>query len=89
MIGSDANGNELGLIPCGLSWLFRFLNYVKEKTKRRYHVRVSAIEVHGRSEKLKDLLRGVAGGMQGDIRVSPSKFYSLRYIQFLLAFPVN
>lgn len=63
MIGSDTNGNELGLIPCGLSWLFRFLDYVKEKTKHRYRVRLSAIEVHGRSEKLRDLLRVVAGGM--------------------------
>ncbi|XP_039260453.2 uncharacterized protein LOC120336762 [Styela clava] len=71
LIGSDANEYEVGLIPCGISWLYRAIDEMKEKTKGRFSVRVSAIEIQGRTEKLKDLLKEFSkdGGPTDDLCV--------------------
>ena len=62
MIGVDDSPQNLGIIPCSIAWLFKLINEQKEKTGARFSVRVSAVEVTGKQEKLKDLLADVAGG---------------------------
>lgn len=63
MTGRDQSSQTLGFIPCAISWLFRLINEHKEKTGARFSVRVSAIEVSGKQETLRDLLTDVAQGM--------------------------
>lgn len=62
MLGTADNANTLGVIPCAISWLFRGINEQKQKTGARFSVRVSAVEVCGPSNQLKDLLAGHANG---------------------------
>ncbi|XP_037338750.2 kinesin-like protein KIF26B isoform X2 [Pungitius pungitius] len=62
MIGRDDALQTLGIIPCAISWLFKLINERKEKTGARFSVRVSAVEVWGKEENLKDLLSEVATG---------------------------
>ncbi|KAM4593628.1 kinesin-like protein KIF26B isoform 2-T2 [Odontesthes bonariensis] len=66
MIGSDDSLQTLGIIPCAISWLFKLINERKEKTGARFSVRVSAVEVWGKEENLKDLLSEVATGSLQD-----------------------
>ncbi|XP_067010239.2 kinesin-like protein CG14535 [Anabrus simplex] len=56
MVGSPESVNSLGVIPCAISWLFRGINEQKQKTGARFSVRVSAVEVSGPTQTLKDLL---------------------------------
>uniref|UniRef100_A0A0X3PP71 Kinesin motor domain-containing protein n=2 Tax=Schistocephalus solidus TaxID=70667 RepID=A0A0X3PP71_SCHSO len=58
MLGSDKSTSTAGVIPCAIAWLFRLIEEQKEATKTRFSVRVSAIEVYGQKESLKDLLQG-------------------------------
>jgi kinesin family protein 26 len=60
MMGKDASSQTLGIMPCAIAWLFRLIDEQKEKTGARFSVRVSAVEVSGKSEQLKDLLAEVA-----------------------------
>ncbi|XP_067009500.2 kinesin-like protein CG14535 [Anabrus simplex] len=60
MVGTPESVNTLGIIPCAISWLFRGINEQKQKTGARFSVRVSAVEVSGPSQHLKDLLAGHA-----------------------------
>lgn len=62
LFGHDDNTQNIGLIPCALSWMYRAIEEMKEKTKGRFSVRVSAIEVFGRSEQLNDLLKEFSKG---------------------------
>lgn len=62
MLGTTDSANTLGVIPCAISWLFRGINEQKQKTGARFSVRVSAVEVCGPSNQLKDLLSGHANG---------------------------
>lgn len=62
MLGTAENAHTLGVIPCAISWLFRGINEQKQKTGARFSVRVSAVEVCGPSNQLKDLLAGHANG---------------------------
>ncbi|XP_028995351.1 kinesin-like protein KIF26A isoform X2 [Betta splendens] len=65
MIGKDSSTQSLGIVPCAISWLFKLINERKEKTGTRFSVRVSAVEIFGKDEELKDLLSEVsAGGLQ-------------------------
>ena len=64
MVGSDQSSQTLGIIPSAISWLFRLINEQKDKTGARFSVRVSAVEVTGKQELLRDLLSEVAQGMQ-------------------------
>ncbi|XP_052001897.1 kinesin-like protein KIF26B isoform X1 [Xyrauchen texanus] len=66
MIGKDESMQSLGIIPCAISWLFKLINECKEKTGARFSVRVSAVEVWGKDENLKDLLSEVATGSLQD-----------------------
>nr|XP_061796210.1 kinesin-like protein KIF26B [Nerophis lumbriciformis] len=60
MIGRHDSLQTLGIIPCAISWLFKLINERREKTGARFSVRVSAVEVWGKEENLKDLLSEVA-----------------------------
>ncbi|XP_041929272.1 kinesin-like protein KIF26B isoform X6 [Alosa sapidissima] len=66
MIGRDDSTQSLGIVPCAISWLFKLINERKEKTGARFSVRVSAVEVWGKDENLKDLLSEVATGSLQD-----------------------
>nr|XP_014349320.1 PREDICTED: kinesin-like protein KIF26A [Latimeria chalumnae] len=66
MIGKDNSTQNLGITPCAISWLFKLINERKEKTGTRFSVRVSAVEICGKDEKLKDLLSEVASGSLQD-----------------------
>uniref|UniRef100_A0A8D2ZN22 Kinesin family member 26Ab n=1 Tax=Scophthalmus maximus TaxID=52904 RepID=A0A8D2ZN22_SCOMX len=62
MIGKDSSTQNLGIVPCAISWLFKLINERKEKTGTRFSVRVSAVEIFGKDEELKDLLSEVSTG---------------------------
>lgn len=78
MLGTADNANTLGVIPCAISWLFRGINEQKQKTGARFSVRVSAVEVCGPSNQLKDLLAGHANGKhKHTLRMLPKSFIIL------------
>lgn len=60
MFGKDQSSQTLGLLPCAITWLFRLINEHRDATGARFSVRVSAVEVSGKQESLKDLLSDVA-----------------------------
>ena len=62
MIGVDDSQQNLGILPCSIAWLFKLINDQKDQTGARFSVRVSAVEVTGKQEQLKDLLADVASG---------------------------
>uniref|UniRef100_UPI003AAE7675 kinesin-like protein KIF26A n=1 Tax=Centroberyx gerrardi TaxID=166262 RepID=UPI003AAE7675 len=66
MIGKDSSTQSLGIVPCAISWLFKLINERKEKTGTRFSVRVSAVEICGKDEELKDLLSEVSTGSLQD-----------------------
>nr|XP_021507729.1 kinesin-like protein KIF26B [Meriones unguiculatus] len=66
MVGKDDSMQNLGIIPCAISWLFKLINERKEKTGARFSVRISAVEVWGKEENLRDLLSEVATGSLQD-----------------------
>ncbi|XP_057588371.1 kinesin-like protein KIF26A [Hippopotamus amphibius kiboko] len=66
MIGRDSAPQSLGIVPCAISWLFRLVDERKERTGARFSVRVSAVEVCGRDQSLRDLLAEVASGSLQD-----------------------
>lgn len=66
MIGRDDSTQSLGIIPCAIAWLFKLINERKEQTGARFSVRISAVEVWGKEEKLRDLLSEVATGSLQD-----------------------
>uniref|UniRef100_A0A673WRW7 Kinesin family member 26A n=1 Tax=Salmo trutta TaxID=8032 RepID=A0A673WRW7_SALTR len=66
MIGKDGSTQSLGVVPCAISWLFKLINERKEKTGTRFSVRVSAVEICGKGEALKDLLSEVSIGSLQD-----------------------
>ena len=56
MIGSDESSRTLGIIPTAIAWLFRAVKEKKEKTNTRFSIRVSALEIGGPREEVRDLL---------------------------------
>eukprot|EP00111_Clytia_hemisphaerica_P024300 TCONS_00071654-protein len=56
MVGKDNSVDNIGVIPCAISWLYQLIDDRKQRTGARFSVRVSAVEVVGKSENLKDLL---------------------------------
>ncbi|XP_030070232.1 kinesin-like protein KIF26A isoform X2 [Microcaecilia unicolor] len=66
MIGKDNSSQNLGIVPCAISWLFKLINERKEKTGTRFSIRVSAVEICGKDENLKDLLADVASSSLQD-----------------------
>lgn len=66
MIGTDGSPQSLGVVPCAISWLFRLIDERKARTGARFSVRVSAVEVCGQDQGLRDLLAEVASGSLQD-----------------------
>ncbi|XP_033277266.2 kinesin-like protein KIF26A isoform X1 [Orcinus orca] len=66
MIGKDSSPQSLGIAPCAISWLFRLIDERKERVGARFSVRVSAVEVCGRDQSLRDLLAEVASSSLQD-----------------------
>lgn len=62
MLGTPETSNTLGIIPCAIAWLFKGINEQKQKTGARFSVRVSAVEICGPSNQLRDLLTGYSNG---------------------------
>ncbi|CAH8472081.1 unnamed protein product [Schistosoma intercalatum] len=60
MFGDDKQSSGLGIIPSAISWLFRLITEQKERTGARFSVRISAVEVYGKEEALRDLLSSVS-----------------------------
>ncbi|KAH1019392.1 hypothetical protein HUJ04_009218 [Dendroctonus ponderosae] len=58
MLGTPETSNTLGIIPCAIAWLFKGINEQKQKTGARFSVRVSAVEICGPTNQLRDLLTG-------------------------------
>ena len=56
MIGSDESSRTIGLIPTAISWLFKAIKEKKDKSGARFSVRVSACEIRGSQEEMRDLL---------------------------------
>ncbi|XP_066282681.1 kinesin-like protein KIF26B isoform X5 [Branchiostoma lanceolatum] len=74
MAGNDDSSQSLGVIPCSIAWLFRLINEQKQKTGARFSVRVSAVEVYGKQENLRDLLSEQATGSTGSNGTSPGVY---------------
>ncbi|XP_069349276.1 kinesin-like protein KIF26A [Eulemur rufifrons] len=66
MIGKDSSPRSLGVVPCAISWLFKLVTERKERTGAHFSIRVSAVEVCGRDQNLRDLLAEVAPGSLQD-----------------------
>lgn len=81
MLGSPENANTLGIIPCAITWLFRGINEQKQKTGARFSVRVSAVEVCGPSNQLKDLLAGHANGKSKPYLYAPAFVFFTDHLQ--------
>ena len=62
MIGRDDCSANLGIIPCAISWLFKLINKKKDRTWANISVSVSAVEVCGETEVIRDLLSDVESG---------------------------
>ncbi|XP_042633910.1 kinesin-like protein KIF26B isoform X2 [Cyprinus carpio] len=62
MIGHDSSTQSLGVIPCAISWLFKLINRKKDKTWANISVSVSAVEVCGENNAIRDLLSDVDTG---------------------------
>jgi len=59
MLGVDDSPLNLGIIPRAIAWLYRAVDERRQSTGARFSVRVSAVEVTGRQETVKDLLANV------------------------------
>jgi len=59
MIGHDGCTQSLGVIPCAISWLFKLINRKKDKTWANISVSVSAVEVCGENNTIRDLFSDV------------------------------
>jgi len=62
MLGVDDSPMNLGVIPSAIAWLYRLVDERRQTTGARFSVRVSAVEVTGRQETVKDLLANVTAG---------------------------
>lgn len=62
MVGGSDSVQDLGVMPCAISWLFRLIYEQRQKTGARFSVRASALELSGRNEVLRDLLSEYAAG---------------------------
>lgn len=56
MIGLDDSAEDIGVIPSAIKWLYQLIDDQKYQTGARFSVRVSAVELTGRHESLRDLL---------------------------------
>uniref|UniRef100_A0A4W5P0I8 Kinesin motor domain-containing protein n=1 Tax=Hucho hucho TaxID=62062 RepID=A0A4W5P0I8_9TELE len=58
MMGSDSSSQSLEVIPCAISWFYSHMEKRRERTGASLAVSVSAMEVCGEDEVLRDLLSG-------------------------------
>jgi hypothetical protein len=65
MIGRDESSRTVGVTPTAIAWLFRCIKERRERTAAaaggggvRFSLRVSALEIVGSGEELRDLLVG-------------------------------
>ncbi len=56
MLGSDQCAADMGAIPVAVAWLYRAVKERKARTGARFSVRVSALEIVGQREEVRDLL---------------------------------
>ncbi|XP_046859085.1 kinesin-like protein KIN-14E isoform X3 [Xenia sp. Carnegie-2017] len=75
MIGGDESVHSLGIIPCSIEWLFKLIEEKREKTGARFSIRVSAVEVVGRSENLNDLLQEHSNGCSDSLNGTKPSVY--------------
>ncbi|XP_065124379.1 kinesin-like protein KIF26B [Paramisgurnus dabryanus] len=64
MFGHDGCVQTLGVIPCAISWLFKLINRKKDKTWANISVSVTAVEVCGENNAIRDLLSDVDAGKE-------------------------
>jgi len=65
MLGLDDGVDALGVIPRAVSWLYQLIDAQRQRTtSARFSVRVSAVELTGRHETLRDLLAPAAADSQ-------------------------
>ena len=57
MIGSDESSKTLGVIPSAIAWLYRCIKEKKDKSGTKFSIRVSAFEIGGAKEDVRDLLQ--------------------------------
>ena len=57
MIGSDESSKTVGVIPSAIAWLYRCIKEKKDKLGTKFSIRVSAVEIGGAKEDLRDLLQ--------------------------------
>ncbi|XP_022237873.1 kinesin-like protein KIF26B [Limulus polyphemus] len=62
MLGQGRGSQDVGVIPCAISWLFQLINDQKDKSGSRFSVRVSAVEVAGKEQITRDLLASATEG---------------------------
>lgn len=64
MLGSLTSPNDLGAIPCAISWLFKGINEKRQKSGARFSVRVSALGINATKpgSSARDLLAALATG---------------------------
>ena len=65
MFGSlNMSNNELGAVPCAISWLYKGINERRQKSGSRFSVRVSALGISATKPDsiAKDLLAAHATG---------------------------
>ena len=68
MLGGSGSGDQLGIIPTAISWLYRGIGEQKQKSGARFSVRVSAVQIAGAAETLRDLLKDHAKGGESELR---------------------
>ncbi|KAK3749849.1 hypothetical protein QZH41_015512, partial [Actinostola sp. cb2023] len=93
MIGRDESDQTIGILPSALSWLFRLISEQKQRrvtlahtatvilaaeTGTKFSVRVSAVEIVGRSENWRDLLVSATTGTDNGSNETPSPSEFLR-----------
>lgn len=56
MLGSDQCARDMGVIPITIAWVYKAIKERKTKMGSRFSVRVSALEITGQRESVRDLL---------------------------------
>lgn len=92
MLGSVASSNDLGAIPCAISWLYKGINEKRQKSGARFSVRVSALGINATKpgSSAKDLLAALATGNYLNVRLlsaSTSPSFPLYYPNELISHP--
>lgn len=60
LIGRDCSTQSLGVVPTAICWLFRVMEQRVERSGSCFSISVSAVEVSGCNETLRDLLAALS-----------------------------